>query len=210
VSELLARIRDRATSADIALTDEQLKGLEGYYSLLALWNRRVNLTALSLDDYRDSTLDRLLIEPLVAAKFVANSDVVWFDLGSGGGSPAIPLKLVRLQARLRMVESRVRKAAFLREAVRSLELPDAEVVERRIESLSRDPDPALADVVTVRAVRMDEAVTAAAAALVRRGGHLLAFCSAASTIPVAGTFRDLETIRLPGAGSVLRVFGRIL
>ena len=54
------------------------------------------------------------------------------DLGSGGGSPAIPLALALRAPRLLMVESRSRKAAFLREAARMLEL-SADVVAIRFE-----------------------------------------------------------------------------
>ena len=64
--------------------------------------------------------------------------LAWFDLGSGGGSPAIPLKLVRPDARLTMVESKTRKAAFLREAVAQSGAADAaEVADERFEELSR-------------------------------------------------------------------------
>ena len=71
--------------------------LDAYYRLLARWNRTINLTALSLDPLADEALDRLFIEPLAAAPYIREAlDVtplsVWFDLGSGGGSPAIPLK----------------------------------------------------------------------------------------------------------------------
>ena len=55
------------------------------------------------------------------------SDALWFDIGSGGGSPAIPLKLARPTLPLPMVESKTRKAVFLREAVRALGLARREV-----------------------------------------------------------------------------------
>ena len=45
------------------------------------------------------------------------------DIGSGGGSPAIPLVLTLSRLRLVMVESKTRKSVFLREAIRALELP---------------------------------------------------------------------------------------
>ena len=82
----------------------------------------MNLTALPLDPPTDETFDRLLIEPLAASRQVrADMASVWFDLGSGGGRPAIPLKIARQQLRLTMIESKERKSAFLREAARSHE-----------------------------------------------------------------------------------------
>ncbi len=57
------------------------------------------------------------------------------DLGSGGGSPAIPLKIARPEFALAMVESKGRKSAFLRDVIRQLSLSRAEVVTDRFENL---------------------------------------------------------------------------
>jgi len=100
-----------------------LAPLETYYRLLAQWNVKINLTALPLQPPTDSTFDRLFIEPLLAAELVPDLPGIWFDLGSGGGSPALPLKLIRPSLSLTLVESKTRKAAFLREALRALKLP---------------------------------------------------------------------------------------
>ena len=60
-----------------------------YYQLLSHWNRKINLTSLSDPD---EAVDRLLLEP-VAAAAVLPANRALIDLGSGGGSPAIPLAL---------------------------------------------------------------------------------------------------------------------
>jgi 16S rRNA (guanine527-N7)-methyltransferase len=80
----------------------------------------------------------------------------WFDLGSGGGSPAIPFKIAHPTARLTMVEATAKKAAFLREAVRVLELSDAVVLRERFENLGDQVNGL--DLVTVRAVKTDPAL----------------------------------------------------
>ncbi|MBW8866026.1 MAG: class I SAM-dependent methyltransferase, partial [Acidobacteria bacterium] len=106
--------------------------LEQYFSLLARWNPKVNLTALPLNPPGDETFDRLFVEPVVAAAHIEplnfrDAPLKWIDLGSGGGSPAIPLKIVRPSWHLTMVEAKERKAAFLREAIRALRLQEADV-----------------------------------------------------------------------------------
>jgi 16S rRNA (guanine527-N7)-methyltransferase len=155
-----------------------------YLELLARWNRRINLTALPVDPPSDSALDRLILEPIALASLVPDAPIEWFDLGSGGGSPAIPLKIVRPQARLTMVESKTRKAAFLREAIRELELPATRVVEGRFEEAVADPNlRGTAQLVTVRAVRIDEDLFASAAALLAPGGRLLAIGTAPDQVP---------------------------
>src|SRR4029450_11587640 len=109
----------RPPKAGPPLTDELSAALAAYYELLARWNRKINLTAL---DNPDEAIDRLLLEPVVATKQLARPDVRIMDVGSGGGSPAIPMKLAAPGAALTMVEVKARKSAFLREAVRSLGL----------------------------------------------------------------------------------------
>src|SRR3954449_3248576 len=150
----LAR-RTRRAKAPIALN--MLEPLEGYYRLLAQWNAKINLTALPLDPPSDETFDRLLVEPLAAAKHIpAHTPSVWFDLGSGGGSPAIPLKIARPSLRLTMIESKERKGAFLREAVRTLELTEATIVTERFEDAAASANFfRRGNLVTMRAVRAD-------------------------------------------------------
>src|ERR1700681_1711373 len=122
--EFRDRLLSRATQARLTVAASEIDQLEAYYHLLSRWNRTINLTALSLEPLCDDTVDRLLIEPLAVAFHVPDSRAGWFDLGSGGGSPAIPLKIVRPLLGLTMVEARARKAAFLREVIRDLALPD--------------------------------------------------------------------------------------
>ena len=125
----------RARRAKVVVVPETATALEEYFGLLDRWNAKINLTALPLRPPTDETFDRLFVEPLAAARFLPDESAMWLDLGSGGGSPAIPLNVVRPRLKLTMVESKVRKAAFLREAVRVLKLGNAAVENSRIELL---------------------------------------------------------------------------
>lgn len=134
-----------------------LAGLASYIGLLTKWNRRINLTSCDVDPVTYAAIDRLIIEPVLASSLVVNPDVTVIDLGSGGGSPAIPFKLQLPDSRMIMVESRSRKCAFLREATRHLGLRGASVEECRFELLTQRVHlKASADVITVRAVRLDD------------------------------------------------------
>ena len=166
----------RASSAKIDLPAALGEQLEAYYRLLAHWNASINLTALALDPLTDQAVDRLFIEPLAAARYVLTDSPIWFDVGSGGGSPAIPLKLAKPGARLTMVESKGRKAAFLREAVRELDIANTAVKAERFEEVAADPRLAgTVDLITLRAVRADPALLAAVAALARVSALVLLF-----------------------------------
>ncbi len=175
--ELRDRIRRRAKKAGIELNTAVGDALERYYVLLAKWNEKINLTSFQLPaSGEDEAIDRLLIEPVVAARHVAASAAAIIDIGSGGGSPAIPLKIAAPQLQLRMVESKTRKAVFLREAVRDLQLQMVEVETSRFEELlSR---PALhegLDLVTIRAVRVEPRTLVTLQAFLKPGGQLFLF-----------------------------------
>jgi 16S rRNA (guanine527-N7)-methyltransferase len=159
------------------MSDETIQRLEAYFRLLARWNRRINLTALPLGDDGASAIDRLLIEPLAAVRYAPSSLRTWFDIGSGGGSPAIPFKIARPEVHLTMVEARERKAAFLREAVRLLEIPDAEVVCDRFERAAERVVPHTVELATVRAVKIDEEIARALHRILTPGGRVLLFHS---------------------------------
>jgi len=149
-----------------------------YIELLAKWNRKINLTSLDIDPICPSAIDRLIVEPVIASQFIGSGEVSVIDLGSGGGSPAIPLKTQLPMARLRMVESRSKKCAFLREAVRNLGLSDTSVEETRFELLTQSQRlSASADVVTIRAVRLDDDLCDLIRWLLAPGGLVFRFSS---------------------------------
>jgi 16S rRNA (guanine527-N7)-methyltransferase len=106
---------------------------------------------------------------------LTSSDRLVVDIGSGGGSPAIPMRIAAPQCRFLLVESKDRKSAFLREAVRQMALTETDVQTSRIEDLGVPAPWAAADVITLRAVRLDEEMVAAIRRQMVRGGRLLWF-----------------------------------
>ena len=174
--ELAERLGRRAAQARLDVSGQLLEQLLSYLELLRRWNARVNLTGLDADA---DGLDRLIVEPLVAARHVASPAPRIIDIGSGGGSPAIPLRLALRGGSLLMVEARARKAAFLREAVRHLGLADTAVEAGRFEELAgRRPLRGAFDLLTLRAVRVDGAVLRGLQTFLRDGGELFLFTGA--------------------------------
>ena len=168
-----ARLERRAKRVGLTVSVELAERLGAYVELLSRWNKRMNLTAL---DERDEAIDRLLIEPLVAVKYLPSRSAAVLDIGSGGGSPAIPMKLAASGISLRMVEAKTRKAAFLREAIRQLDLGDTVVEASRHEELLSRPDlHEAAGVVTVRAVRIEVRLLTGLQAFLAPGGEVFLF-----------------------------------
>jgi 16S rRNA (guanine527-N7)-methyltransferase len=164
----------RAARANLPLERDLAEKLVAYYELLARWNQKINLTAL---EDSDEAIDRLLLEPLAATRHLPQaSSIRQMDIGSGGGSPAIPMKLAVPHIQLRMVEVKARKSAFLREAVRQLGLPETAVETARYEELLARPElHEAADLVTVRAVRIETRVLTSLQAFLAVGGILMLF-----------------------------------
>ncbi len=183
------RVRDRivrrAKVVGLELPDSVIDGFEAYFAELARWNRKINLTALSLDgDGSDEAVDRLLIEPAVASRYIPAPALSLLDIGSGGGSPAIPIKLCRPDLSLTMVEVKVRKSVFLRQVSRSLGLERTQVETSRFEELLARPDlHESQDVVTVRAVRIEQTTLLGIQAFLRPSGLVLNFTSGEDAVP---------------------------
>jgi 16S rRNA (guanine527-N7)-methyltransferase len=183
--------------------------LATYLELLVKWNARTNLTAIRSPD---EIVRRHFGESLFAAQHLdvnhtANCETL-LDFGSGAGFPGLPIQLLRPDIRVTLAESQNKKAAFLREAVRTLGLKTG-VWAARVEAM---PSALRFDVVTLRAVDNMEAAVAAAAPRVRNrmlllttAGHALAppaGFAAGTTVPLPGT-REQQLIflnRIPGAG----------
>lgn len=167
------RIRRAARRAHVEVEDGLIDRLCVYVELLRRWNERMNLTAL---DDRESGLERLVVEPLAAAGHLPATTGRLIDIGSGGGSPAIPMKLAAPRFSLVMVEAKTRKSAFLREACRQLGLQNASVETERYETLLTRPDLHEShDVLSVRAVRVDSRLLHGLQAFVRPQGEVFLF-----------------------------------
>lgn len=176
--EFRDRVIRRARRVGVSVPPALAGKLEIYFKLLTTWNAKMNLTGLDLSEQGPAALDRLLIEPLVAAKHTTSPVERMIDIGSGGGSPAIPLALALSVARVVLVEAKTRKSVFLREALRALEMFDSEVVTSRFEELLARPALHEAhDLLTLRAVRVEGAVLMNLQAFVRPGGEIFLFRS---------------------------------
>lgn len=182
--------------------------LEAYYRLLATWNQRINLTALNLDSLPDEAVDRLFIEPLAAARFAQPGSAV-LDVGSGGGSPAIPFALATGASTLTMVESKARKSVFLREAARAAGIVHSDVVTARFQTVAESADLTGAfEVVTVRAVRIDEDDWPALAGPLRSGGSLFFLHRSQSAVAAAANLSLILTNALTAHADV-SIFRRL-
>ena len=131
----------------VSVNDRQVALIQQYMKILAQWNERLNLTAI-----RDplEILYRHFCESMFAAAAIPINSGRLADIGTGAGFPGIPLKIIRPELELFLVESNIKKGTFLAEVLRDLELSNAKVLISRYQELSEELAPI--DYVCARAV----------------------------------------------------------
>jgi len=118
--------------------DDQVLQIQQYITILLTWNEKVNLTAI-----RDplEILYRHFCESMYAAEAIPLKGGRLADVGSGGGFPGLPLKIIRPDLQVFLVESNIKKVTFLAEVIRELGLKGAQVLARRYEELGEEIVP---------------------------------------------------------------------
>ncbi len=140
-------IRHALREFQISANEQQIVLIHKYMAILRQWNEKLNLTAI-----RDplEILYRHFCESMYAGVAVSGDFGRLADIGTGAGFPGIPLKILRPEIELFLVESNIKKGTFLAEVVRELELTNARVLISRYEELSEELAPL--DCVCSRAV----------------------------------------------------------
>jgi 16S rRNA (guanine527-N7)-methyltransferase len=131
-------IRRASGEFKLNLSGEQVLKIQQYIRILLLWNEKLNLTAI-----RDplEILYRHFCESMFAAVAVPVENGRLADVGSGGGFPGLPLKIIRPNLQVFLIEANLKKATFLAEVTRELGLTDARVLVRRYEELGEELAP---------------------------------------------------------------------
>ena len=122
-----------------------------YIDLLLRWNQKTSLTTVTdpIEVLRFHFGESLLAVPTVPIRHGRLADV-----GSGAGFPAVPIRMVSDELSVILIESNQKKAAFLMELARALELVNVEVRRSRMEDVAIDA--AKVDFVTARALGIDD------------------------------------------------------
>jgi len=130
------------------ITDLQETMLIKYLDLLLDYNSRINLTAITS---REEAVTKHLSDSLAAISLLPYGASL-LDIGSGGGCPALPLKIVRPDLDLTMTDSVGKKVRFLNTAVSELGLQNARALQVRAEEYARTAARESFDIVTARAI----------------------------------------------------------
>ena len=166
-------LREKAEKSGITLTEEQIEKLRIYYELLVEWNEKMNLTALTEPD--DVALKHFCDSILLLSYADVKEGSSLIDVGTGAGFPSVPIKIVRPDIKLCLLDSLNKRLIFLQEVVDKLSLKNVKIVHARAEDGARKADlREKFDYSTSRAVAQLNVLSEYCLPYVKVGGSFLA------------------------------------
>ncbi len=155
----------------LELTEQQLGQFLRYRQELLDWNKSINLTAITDPD---EVLTKHFLDSLSLLMAYDIPDAHFLDIGAGAGFPGLPLKIVRPQWHVVLLEATGKKVRFLQHVIEILQLKDVVAVHGRAEELAHKAEyRGSFDVVTARAVASLPALLEYAAPFCRLGGQII-------------------------------------
>lgn len=156
---------------NINLNKEQVDKFDKYYNSLIFYNNQFNITAITEKEevYKKHFIDSVLGGEKLCGKTL-------LDVGSGGGFPALPLKIINEDIELTMLEATGKKCEFLNKMKETLELKDVTVINARAEELAKTVNfREKFDCVTARAVARLNTLVEYCMPFVKIGGRFVAY-----------------------------------
>jgi 16S rRNA (guanine527-N7)-methyltransferase len=191
-----------------SIEDKSINQLSSYLDLLIKWNAKTNLTAIrEPEEIVRQHFGESLFTGQNLAKTIQNSSATVLDFGSGAGFPGLPIQLLFPQLNVTLAESQSKKASFLREAVRTLNLTST-VYAGRVEDM---PQAQRFDVITLRAVDNMQAALAGAAPRLAPAGTLAVLTTEsqrAAVILHAPEISWAEAIAIPQSEQRILLLGK--
>ncbi len=116
---------------NINVSEQQAQLMSLHAKELMLWNKKINLTAITQPM---QIVEKHFIDCLAASSFIKNEKSI-IDMGSGGGFPGIPLKIMKPDLEIVLMDSSRKKINFLKHVIRLLDLKSIEAVHTRVQDL---------------------------------------------------------------------------
>lgn len=162
-----------AKTAGFELSDEQLAQFDKYKELLLSWNEKMNLTAITQSDEVDT---KHFVDSLYGLKFMESAKSI-IDVGTGAGFPGLPLKILKPELSLTLLDSLNKRLNFLKEVADTLNLKDVTFVHSRAEDggIKGSPLRESFDVAASRAVANLSVLAEYCLPYVKVGGVFLAY-----------------------------------
>ncbi len=158
-----------AKELGVKLSDKQLELFMKFLDNLNSWNKQINLTAIK--DEREIIVNHFLDSLSIASDIEDNKRLL--DIGTGGGFPGIPLKIVRPGLHVTLLDSNNKKISFLKDTVRKLALKNTKAVWGRAEDAQNGLPRGHYDYVVSRAVGSIHDMVNLSSSYVSSEGHIV-------------------------------------
>jgi len=164
-------MRDGLIELGMTPSEEQISSFMTYLSELKKWNKAYNLTGLEKDK---DIIIKHFFDSLLYLKALPDGEMTVADIGTGAGFPGIPIKVMKPEMEIYLIEPSRKKSAFLRHITRRLELKRIEVIEKSIQEIKVNKElPCLVDAAVTRALFSIKDFTKKASPIVKKGGTLI-------------------------------------
>ena len=189
-------IKEILAQNNIEIGEREVGLFETYYQNLISWNQKFNLTAIT--DKREVMIKHFADSVIPQRFFPYGASVV--DVGSGAGFPAIPLKIVRSDLEITMLEALNKRVNFLLDTLAVLDLP-GRALHLRAEEAAYGAMRESFDVATARAVTNTKQLVQYLLPLVKVGGAAILYKSA----DVEAELKEAEPVIKLRGGMISRV-----
>ena len=140
---------EKMQDINIILSEMQVEQFFKYMNLLLEWNEKINLTAIT--DENEIILKHF-VDSLTICKYLENKNSL-IDVGTGAGFPGIPVKIVRPDLKIVLLDSLNKRVKFLNDVIEKLDLKNIVALHGRAEEVARKPEyREQFDIATSRAV----------------------------------------------------------
>ena len=169
----LTRLEQGLKSWDMDISKNQLLKFDGYISLLIEWNNKMNLTTILDPD--DIIVDHFL-DSLSILKIMDIEDSSIIDVGTGAGFPGIPIKIMKPETNLLLLDSLKKRTEFLKVVTGELNLHNIDIIHSRAEDLARKQDYREGfDLAVSRAVASLNVLSEYCIPFVKAGGYFISY-----------------------------------
>jgi len=199
---------------NLSYSDEELQKFEKYKDLLKEWNKKVNITAIENDEeiYIKHFLDSVV---LLDENYLYEEKSI-IDVGTGGGFPGIPLKILNNNYSVTLLDSLRKRIDFLSTVIKELKLEDVYLIHGRAEDFGQDIDyREKFDICVSRAVAPLNVLSEYCLPFVKVGGYFAAYKSESISEEIldsqnaikklGGNIKNIKEIKIPGTEIIRKI-----
>lgn len=132
--EFSKKMKEYSSEIEILLDEEQIYQFYNYMRLLLEWNKKINLTAITNPE---EIILKHFVDSMTIEKYIEENTKL-IDVGTGAGFPGIPLKIIRKDIKITLLDSLNKRINFLNEVILQLGLTSITTIHSRVEEFGKD------------------------------------------------------------------------